>query len=236
MEVGFNTYYAFRDGETAWVYSKVLHFLHQLTGVTCFSVYPYQLGHENEEAIKSGAFWFYRKLGFRPGLPNCLRSPGERKRRWFASPRIGPRRALCGSWRQSMCSMSSARSRRGNGIPSRRERSDWRCSGGWRKDSPAILRRCGRPPRRRLSQNLQVDPATWSLLEREAFENFALVLLLAPELKRWTKPQKQALVDIIRAKVAADEREYLRLLQQHSGIERDRSEVGIGTVHGQRSC
>ena len=72
MEVGFNTFYAFRDGETAWIYSKVLHFLHQLTGVTCFSVYPYQLGHENEEAIKSGAFWFYRKLGFRPGRPELL--------------------------------------------------------------------------------------------------------------------------------------------------------------------
>ena len=72
MEVGFNTFYAFRDGETAWIYSKVLHLLHQLTGVTCFSVYPYQLGDENEEAIKSGAFWFYRKLGFRPGRPELL--------------------------------------------------------------------------------------------------------------------------------------------------------------------
>jgi hypothetical protein len=27
---------------------------------------PYQIGHENEEAIESGAFWFYYKLGFRP--------------------------------------------------------------------------------------------------------------------------------------------------------------------------
>src|SRR5271157_2833247 len=31
MEVGFNTFYAFRDGETAWIYSKVLHLLHQIT-------------------------------------------------------------------------------------------------------------------------------------------------------------------------------------------------------------
>ena len=67
LEVGFNTFYAFREGETAWVYSKVLHLLHQIAGATCFSVYPYQIGQHNEEAIKSGAFWFYRKLGFRPG-------------------------------------------------------------------------------------------------------------------------------------------------------------------------
>ena len=40
--------------------------MHKHTGVTAFSLDPYQLGHENEEGIESGAFWFYRKLGFRP--------------------------------------------------------------------------------------------------------------------------------------------------------------------------
>ena len=83
MEVGFNTFYAFREGETAWIYSKVLHLLHQLAGVTCFSVYPYQIGQDNEEAIQSGAFWFYRKLGFRPGRPD-LRAIVEREERKLA--------------------------------------------------------------------------------------------------------------------------------------------------------
>ena len=72
MEIGFNTFYTFRDGETAWIYSKVLQLLKQIAGTTCFSVYPYQIGQDNEEAIKSGAFWFYRKLGFRPGKPELL--------------------------------------------------------------------------------------------------------------------------------------------------------------------
>src|SRR5262249_14224978 len=71
-EVGFNTFYTYREGETAWIYAKVLHLLHQLTGVSCISVYPYQIGFNNEEAIQSGAFWFYRKLGFRPGKPELL--------------------------------------------------------------------------------------------------------------------------------------------------------------------
>ena len=35
-------------------------------GVTTFAIDPYQIGFENEEGIESGAFWFYRKLGFRP--------------------------------------------------------------------------------------------------------------------------------------------------------------------------
>ncbi|MEO5922902.1 MAG: hypothetical protein ABIR70_03655 [Bryobacteraceae bacterium] len=65
MEVGFNLYYTFRDGESAWLYARFLKFCQQQCGVTCFSIDPYQIGHENEEGIESGAFWFYRKLGFR---------------------------------------------------------------------------------------------------------------------------------------------------------------------------
>jgi len=66
MEVGFNLYYTFREGETAWLYARLLHLFRQLLGINCFAVDPYQLGHHNDEAIESGAFWFYRKLGFRP--------------------------------------------------------------------------------------------------------------------------------------------------------------------------
>jgi hypothetical protein len=68
MEVGFNLYYTFRDGETAWLYAKLLKVLRERSAVRSFSVDPYQIGHENEEAIASGAFWFYRKLGFAPEL------------------------------------------------------------------------------------------------------------------------------------------------------------------------
>ena len=69
MEAGFNLYYTFREGETAWLYAKILKLFREQIGVTCYSVDPYQLGHENEEAIDSGAFWFYRKLGFRSASP-----------------------------------------------------------------------------------------------------------------------------------------------------------------------
>jgi hypothetical protein len=68
-EVGFNLYYSFREGETAWIYAKILQICRQMLGVSVFWVDPYQIGHDNEEAIESGAFWFYRKLGFRPVDP-----------------------------------------------------------------------------------------------------------------------------------------------------------------------
>jgi hypothetical protein len=72
-EVGFNLYYTFREGESAWIYARLLRLFRQVLGVTCFSVDPYQIGHENAEAVESGAFWFYRKLGFRPTNPGVAR-------------------------------------------------------------------------------------------------------------------------------------------------------------------
>jgi hypothetical protein len=72
MEAGFNLYYTFRDGETAWLYARVLNVMHHFTGATAFSLDPYQIGFENEEGIASGAFWFYRKLGFRPARRELL--------------------------------------------------------------------------------------------------------------------------------------------------------------------
>jgi hypothetical protein len=72
MESGFNLYYTFREGETAWLYARTLNVMHQFAGVTAFSLDPYQIGHENEEGIESGAFWFYRKLGFRPTRKEAL--------------------------------------------------------------------------------------------------------------------------------------------------------------------
>jgi hypothetical protein len=93
MEVGFNLYYTFRQGETAWLYARLLKLFHRQFGVDTFSIDPYQLGHENEEAIESGAFWFYAKLGFR-SQSKVVRDLVEREeRRIAASPgyRTSPR-------------------------------------------------------------------------------------------------------------------------------------------------
>jgi hypothetical protein len=85
MEVGFNLYYTFRDGETAWLYARLLKFCRQRLAVTCFSIDPYQLGHENDEAIESGAFWFYRKLGFHPVSEEAVRLTQREEQRIAAT-------------------------------------------------------------------------------------------------------------------------------------------------------
>ena len=86
MEAGFNLYYTFREGETAWLYAVLLKLLQERSGVKTFSVDPYQIGHENEEAIASGAFWFYRKLGFVPESRGLWPLLSREERRIEAEP------------------------------------------------------------------------------------------------------------------------------------------------------
>jgi hypothetical protein len=86
MEVGFNLYYTFREGETAWLYARLLHLFRQLLGVNYFAVDPYQIGLHNDEAIDSGAFWFYRKLGFRPTNPKVAHLLQSEEKKLKADP------------------------------------------------------------------------------------------------------------------------------------------------------
>ena len=219
MEVGFNTFYAFRDGETAWIYAKVLHLLHQHVGVTCFSVYPYQLGQDNEEAIKSGAFWFYRKLGFRPGKPELLaitekeeakiaRTPGYRTSartlRKLAAEHVfyefgdGPR----GLW--------DSFSIRNIGFAVERRMA--RKFGG----DPVAMRKADVAA---LAKKPSLDVEKLSPLEHSALADFAILLALAPEVARWTGSELRGLARIIRAKAGASETEYMRLLRAHATLK-----------------
>ncbi|MBZ5647267.1 MAG: hypothetical protein LAN37_08605 [Acidobacteriia bacterium] len=227
VEVGFNTFYAYRDGESAWIYSKILHLFHQLFGYTCFSVYPYQIGQGNEEAIKSGAFWFYRKLGFRPGRPELL-ALAEREEKKIAfdpkyrAPASVLRKLAAGHIFYEMSGTQRGLwdrfSVRNVGMAVQR-RMAARFGG-----DPDAMRSAARA---RLARTLRVDIGSWTGVERTAFDNIAFVLALVSGLARWTDAEKRALVRIIRSKVRADETAYLRLLRQHARLKR--AMLALGT-------
>ncbi len=64
--IGINIFETYRGGESAFVFAQLLRVYHQVFGATEFEVEPYQFGKNNPEGIKSGAFWFYYRFGFRP--------------------------------------------------------------------------------------------------------------------------------------------------------------------------
>jgi hypothetical protein len=64
--LSFNIFASFRGAETSWTFARTLAMLHHVLGARRFSLAPYQLGEGNDEAIASGAWWFYYWMGFRP--------------------------------------------------------------------------------------------------------------------------------------------------------------------------
>jgi hypothetical protein len=215
LEVGFNTFYNFRDGESAWNYAQALRLLHQALGLTCVSIYPYQIGLGNEEAIESGAFWFYRKLGFRPGRPDLAALAEREERKIAATPgyRTSPstlRRLAEGHLflelpgaPQGIWDRFQVRS-----LGFQVQRWMARQGGG---DAAAARRRAAARVARALGERLE----TWTGEARRAFEDFALILVLVPDLARWTPEEKRAVGRILRAKMGPEELRFLRLLQRH---------------------
>lgn len=215
MEVGFNTFYTFRGGEAGWIYAQVLRCLGHLMGTTCVSVYPYQLGHDNEEAIESGAFWFYRKLGFRPGRAELQRLAEREEGKIAADPKYRtPARTLRrlasghvfyelpGSERGAWDSFST----RNIGL-----RVNRRMAQEFQGDSDRLRKESVRS----VARILGMDTSRWTPPERASFENFAMLLALVPGLQSWKRDEKDALVRIIRSKSKADEMLYLHLTQRH---------------------
>jgi hypothetical protein len=232
MEVGFNTFYTFRGGEAGWIYAQVLRCLCHRMGTTCVSVYPYQLGHDNEEAIESGAFWFYRKLGFRPGLPDLQRLAEREEQKIAAATKLGktkyrtPARTLkrlaaghafyelpgseVGVWDRF--------STRNIGLQVNRQMA---------RDFGGDAVRMRKHSRRALERMLSVSTSKWTPLEKSAFENFALVLTRVPGLRAWTREEKEDLVRIIRAKAKPDEMLYLHLTQRHERLRKALLMLGL---------
>src|ERR1700720_1564954 len=232
MEVGFNTFYTFRGGEAGWIYAQVLRCLCHRMGATCVSVYPYQLGHDNEEAIESGAFWFYRKLGFRPGRAD-LQQLAEREEEKIAADKTyrTPARTLrrlaaghvfyelpgsvVGGWDKF--------STRNIGL--RVNRRMTRDFGG----DAVFMREHSRRGLERIlfPKSSGVSTSSWTPLEKAAFENFALVLADMRRWRAWTREEKEDLVRVIRAKAKRDEMLYLHLTQRHERLRE--ALLGIGS-------
>ncbi len=226
MELGYNVYYTFRDGESAWILGRLLRLVRQVLGVTTFSADPYQLGLGNDEAIESGAFWFYRKLGFRPARRELQRLAEREEARMAARPGYrSPARVLSRLARGHLLFDGTGASGR-----------DWDRF-AVRTLGLAVQRRMaarfggdGRRIRRSstaaIARALGAEPSAWNERERAAFGEWALVLALVPDLARWSAAEKEALVRIIRAKAGAEESIYVRRLLAHPKLRRALLELG----------
>lgn len=229
MESGFNLYYTFRDGETAWLYARTLNIMRHMLGVTTFSLDPYQIGFENEEGIQSGAFWFYRKLGFRPTDRRLLeiaeteefkiknrtsyRTSARTLRKLAVSPMVFElKQDNVGDWDRFQV--------RQIGITVQRIMSESFGSDAQRLRATAVSL---------AEKYLGLNSRGFSKAQLKILSDLSIVLLSIPDLKNWERNERDALRKIIQAKMSADEANYLRLMQQHPKLRRALIDLGSGS-------
>ena len=66
---GLNILPGFRGGESVLIAQQLMRLYIKEFRVKQIIVEPFQIGKNNPEGIRSGAFWFYYKMGFRPLQP-----------------------------------------------------------------------------------------------------------------------------------------------------------------------
>jgi hypothetical protein len=176
--------------------------------VNCFSVDPYQIGDENPEAIDSGAFWFYRKLGFRPVEPHLAALARREEARIAGRP--GYR-----SSRRTLQRLAKGHVLFEGPGPD---------AGQWDRFT---IRNLGIAATRALAARFGGDTERMrGAAGRFAARHFgvesecglALVLSVIPGAAGWSSAEKNAVGEILRAKERGSEAHYLRLMQRHTRL------------------
>ncbi len=218
-EVAYNVFETYRGVGAAETYCRILAVVNRLFGANSFAVDPYQLGHDNAEGQKSGAWWFYQKLGFRSHDAGIRALEREELARMKREPgyRSSPARVHDLAAQYMFLQLEGKRSdvlgklSLGNiGL----RVTDYLAArfGGDREGGLDVC---------------EIEAATLLGLrspkklprgERLAWRRWAPLVLAIPGLSRWTRGQKSALREVMRAKGGRSEADYVRLFDRHARL------------------
>jgi hypothetical protein len=215
-EVAYNVFESFRGAEAATIYGRVLATIRHVFGSDCFTIFPYQLGHENEEAIRSGAWWFYQKLGFRP---RDRRTVEVMERELAAteadqSHRTSP--ATLRTLARENLYWSAGRARPDVigelPIPNVGLHVSAYVSNRFGSDRERARRTCASEAARLLGLR---SASTLPRGERLAWDRWAPLVVLLPGVAGWSRSERRALADVVRAKGGRRESDYVRRFDSH---------------------
>jgi hypothetical protein len=216
---GINIFDPFRGGEAAFLWTEMLRAFHSLFGVKRFVINGYQFGEGNAEAIASGAYWFYYRLGFRPtstklqkiaenearrmSKPGAERSSRSKLRDLARGdlvldlPGFDPRDAIDEDMVPRMGALM-AQSLAAADTPSR----------------AAAERQIAR----RVAELLGVadELCQWTKKEREAFELLAPLVSAIDGVGNWSVADRRGLSAMMRAKGAPQERDFALAASRNS--------------------
>lgn len=215
-EVAYNVSPAFRGAEAAHLYARCINAVRGLFEVDTFMIDPYQMGHQNPEGLRSGAWWFYYKLGFRPRDPKIARmAEAEQERvrneRGYRTSiarlnrlssvnmylHLGkPRDDVIGEFARDNVGLKIVRYLAGR-FGGDRERGIETCAS-------EVARLLG------LGSLKSLSPG-----ERLAWDRWAPLILLLEGVESWSKRERAAAVSVIRAKGGRRESDFVRRFDRH---------------------
>lgn len=221
VEVAYNVFDTYRGGEASRVYGHVLAMAGQLFRAETFAVNPYQLGYDNEEGLKSGAWWFYYKLGFRPDDPRVKRLV----RRELAHLKKAPRH------RSSVASLEKLSSEYlFLDLAGRNEASIGRIDLGTvgLGISRYLARRFGADRERGIRICAEEAAALVGLRsfrriprgERIAWDRWAPLICMIPGIRRWSAKERRDLGLVVRAKGGIYESDFVLRFDRHAKLGR----------------
>jgi hypothetical protein len=171
------------------------------------------MGEDNDDALRSGAFWFYRRLGLSAENPRVEALAREEEATMARTP--GYRSSLATLRKLSHTSayldLSGGRVRPFpfGALGLRTSRAIAHDFGGDRARATAV---CAR----RLRGWLELgDLGSWSASERAGLRALAPTLCLLGELPSWSRAHRQALAAIVRAKGGHREADYAARVLAH---------------------
>jgi hypothetical protein len=215
-EIAFNMFDTFRGGESGFVYGRLLAVMRALFGVDTFTIYPYQLGHENDEGLESGAWWFYYKMGFRPKDP-AVAALARHEAGQVATKRgyrtsVARLRELVRA--HLFLHLGDERDDVIGVVPA--DAIALRCT-------DVVAKRFG-SDRERATTCLADEAAStlgagawrqWTSGERLLWERWAPLVASIPGLGRWAKDDRAALVELIRIKGGQRESDFVNRFDAH---------------------
>jgi len=220
-EVAYTVFDSFRAGEAASMYGRVIGITRHMFGIDTFMIDPYQLGHENDDALNTGAWWFYQKLGFRPHEADLLRIMRREIKRMKANPNhrssITTLKKLAAT--DVFLHLDKPRDDVLGVLPLANVglRIMQYLADRFGFDRRRALTTCSREAAKLLGVR---SLRGFSAGQRLAWERWSPLILILPEVGRWRRQDKRELAAVARAKGGRQETEYLLRFDRHQRLRR----------------
>lgn len=213
-KIGVNIYPPFRGGDSAWLFCQVMRLYYQRYNIHRFVVKPYQFGKGNMEGLRSGAFWFYYKLGFRPVNENIRTMAAEewdkiKSDRSYRTP-------ISVLKRFTTCNKEWIVNKKSIADPPARDLSI-RITNTIRQQFSGDREKAIREGRKALQIALKPADISKLNIEKEIWDNWSLLFITLSGSQKWKKNHSRQWLRLLQLKLQGKERDFI-LAWQNSKI------------------